>query len=113
MVQYEFYSDANSTIRYTLETGSMHAVFHQLKRKDQVVLYANTNGQVTGPVPCVWTGPCMGCLVDYSGKGTHTKYSTVSVCQQQSPEFSVPTGYATDFDGVCINRGSPRREEPW
>ena len=56
--------------RCTLETGSIHnqsaafacdrphpasAVFHQLKRRDNVVVYANASGHV-------------GSLVDYSGK---------------------------------------------
>lgn len=61
--------------------------FHQLKRKDQVVLYANTSGHV-------------GSLVDYSGQRTHTKHSTISVNPVQGTEYTVPSGYTTG--GVIV-----------
>ena len=54
------------------------------------MLYATAAGQV-------------GCLVDYSGQGTHTKYSTISVSPQQCPEYAVPTGYTPERAGVCIS----------
>ena len=51
--------------RCTLETGSIHAVFHQLKRKDTVVLYFCQNGY-TSTESRVWiirhrgrTKPCL------------------------------------------------------
>lgn len=43
-----------------------YPLFHQLKRRDQVILYATVGGSV-------------GSLVDYSGKRTHTKHTTISV----------------------------------
>ena len=43
-------------LKCTLESPSLHAVFHQLKRRDQVVLYGTHDGQ-------------FGSLVDYSGPG--------------------------------------------
>ena len=54
LIQFQFHSE-KVPFRCTLETSSLHAVFHQLKRKDTVVLYANTQSGV-------------GSLVDYSGK---------------------------------------------
>lgn len=47
------------------------------------MLYANTLGHV-------------GSLVDYSGKRTHTKHSTICVNPSQSAEYQIPTGYKTD-----------------
>lgn len=55
---------------------------HQLKRKDTVILYATTTGAV-------------GTLVDYSGKRSHTKHSTICVNPSQSPEYQIPNGYHT------------------
>lgn len=83
-----FHYKRRSAMRCLLESHSLHAVFHQLKRKDTVVLYATVSGQ-------------FGSLVDYSGRQDHTKHSTISA-QQTNPvaEYDIPTGYRTS--GVAV-----------
>lgn len=63
------------------DSASLHATFHQLKRKDQVVLYGTQTGQ-------------FGALVDYSGRQHHAKHSTVCV-KQFGPftDYALPSGY--------------------
>jgi hypothetical protein len=57
----------------------------QLKRKDQLLLYATTAGQ-------------FGALVDYSGKQCHRKHNTISTKHGsgQTTEYIVPSGYHTE-----------------
>lgn len=43
LLEYDFRRD--HPLRCTLESGSMHAVFHQLKKKDVVLLYATASGR--------------------------------------------------------------------
>ena len=90
-------------LRCTLESTSLHAVFHQLKRRDQVVLYGTLDGQ-------------FGSLVDYSAQGwhtcgmhailssgrqTHTKHSTICVKHiGQCTEYIAPEGYKSE--GVVV-----------
>ena len=65
------------------ESGSLHGVFHQLKRKDVVILYATAAGQ-------------FGSLVDYSGHQDHAKHSTICVQHPaQAVEYVIPSGYRT------------------
>ena len=83
-----FQHNRKTPMRCLLESHSLHAVFHQLKRKDTVVLYATVLGQ-------------FGCLVDYSGRQHHTKHSTI--CAQPSgsvADYDIPTGYRTA--GVAV-----------
>ena len=74
--------------RLAPDSSSFHAVCHQLKRKDVVVLYATSAGQ-------------FGCLVDYSGRQHHTKHSTICVHHPaQAAEYAIPGGYRTT--GVLV-----------
>jgi hypothetical protein len=82
LLHFQLYVES-APFRCTLETSSIHAVFHQLKRRDTVVLYATVTGAV-------------GTLVDYSGKRSHTKHSTICVNPSQSPEYQIPSGYHTN-----------------
>jgi hypothetical protein len=78
-------------LRCTLDSSSLHAVFHQLKRKDVVVLYATSTGQ-------------FGSLVDYSGRQHHTKHSTICVHHPaQAIEYVIPSGYRTEGVPVPSN----------
>lgn len=75
-------------LRCTLESASLHAVCHQLKRKDAVLLYATALGQ-------------FGSLVDYSGQKDHTKHSVIGVYRPaQAAEYVIPTGYHSE--GVTV-----------
>lgn len=79
MLRYRFMG--NAPLRSTLECNSLHSVFGQLKRKDQVVLYATHSGE--------W-----GSLVDYSANRDHMKHNTIAVRHQgPAPEYVIPTGY--------------------
>jgi hypothetical protein len=78
----------SASMRFMLETNSLHAVFNQLKRRDTVVLYATVSGQ-------------FGSLVDYSGRQDHTKHSTISSHQMtQVLDYNIPTGYTSP--GVTV-----------
>jgi hypothetical protein len=79
MLKFRFH--AKAPLRSTIECSSLHSVFSQLKRKDQVVIYATLGGE--------W-----GSLVDYSAKRSHMKHNTICVRQQGSPaEYVIPSGY--------------------
>lgn len=89
MTQFRFLGQ--TTLRSTLESSSLHAVFHQLKRRDQVVLYATRSGQ-------------FGSLVDYSGRQDHTKHSTICVKHAgQCTEYVIPEDYHTEGVEVPSN----------
>ena len=70
-------------------------MFHQLKRKDIVLLYATAAGQ-------------FGSLVDYSGHQDHTKHSTICVHHPaQAVDYVIPSGYRTE--GVTVPSGILQR----
>ena len=63
--------------------------FHQLKRRDSVLLYATAAGQ-------------FGSMVDYSGQQRHTKHSTIGVHHPaQAVEYVIPRDYRTE--GVQVS----------
>lgn len=64
-----------------------YATFHQLKRRDRVILYGTLTGQV-------------GTLVDYSGHQNHAKHSTITTKGMGCSDFVIPTGYY--YDGVPV-----------
>lgn len=79
MLRFRFLGTA--TLRSTLECSSLHSVFGQLKRKDQVVLYATHGGE--------W-----GSLVDYSATRDHMKHNTIAVRHHgPAPDYVIPNGY--------------------
>ena len=85
----------STQMRCVLESSSLHAVFHQLKRRDMVVLYGTTSGQ-------------FGSLVDYSGRQVHTKHSTIATHQaSQLLDYNIPSGYRTN--GVAVPSGILQR----
>ena len=94
LVQFRIHTETAPSFRCTLETSSLHAVFHQLKRKDVVVLYATVAGHVgsaRASAGGAQPGPVL--LVDYSGERKHTKHSTISVNPNLCAEYRIPTGY--------------------
>lgn len=88
LLHFEFLrGGAGAPLRCTLESNSLFAVFHQLKRRDKVLLYGTNDGQ-------------FGSLVDYSGHEAHTKHATVCVKSTQYTEYVVPSGYHSE--GVAV-----------
>ena len=81
-------------LRVTLDASSLHAVMHQLKRRDQVVLYGTRAGQV-------------GSLVDYSDTQSHTKHSSITTKGVGCCDYLLPAGYQTV--GVPVPSGILQR----
>lgn len=67
-------------LRITLDANSLHATFHQLKRRDRVIIYGKANGEI-------------GTLVDYSGQHRHAKHSTVTTKGLGCSDYVIPVGY--------------------